>query len=140
MSSQNDEPDYEVGYGKPPKGSQFKRGTSGNPKGRPKGSHNIATEVALALAGKVVINVGGQRKTITKREAAAIQLANKAASGDFKAISLIPMMERTLEEKAKDQEWKSEVSAEADEDVIRNFLKRHAKITGSQEGDDSDDK
>ena len=27
---------YEVGYGKPPKHTQFKKGQSGNPKGRPK--------------------------------------------------------------------------------------------------------
>ena len=30
--------DYKVGYGKPPKASRFKPGTSGNPGGRPKGS------------------------------------------------------------------------------------------------------
>jgi Family of unknown function (DUF5681) len=31
---------YRVGYCKPPKRTQFKRGTSGNPKGRKKGSRN----------------------------------------------------------------------------------------------------
>jgi hypothetical protein len=30
--------EYKVGYGKPPRSGQFKRGNSGNPKGRPKGS------------------------------------------------------------------------------------------------------
>ncbi|MBM0203748.1 hypothetical protein JNW90_11975 [Micromonospora sp. STR1s_5] len=32
--------DYEVGYGRPPKGGQFKPGRSGNPQGRPRGSKN----------------------------------------------------------------------------------------------------
>ena len=31
-----EEKDYEVGYKKPPKKNQFKKGQSGNPKGRPK--------------------------------------------------------------------------------------------------------
>jgi|ERR1019366_2748970 hypothetical protein len=140
MSSQTDEPDHEVGYGRPPKQSQFKKGRSGNPKGRPKGTRNIATEVARALAEKVAIIVAGRKKIITKREVAAIQLANKAASGDFKAISLIPAMERTLEERVKEQESKAEISQEADEKLIQNFLERHAKITNSEKGEDSNDK
>lgn len=32
--------DYEVGYGKPPAETRFKKGQSGNPNGRPKGSRN----------------------------------------------------------------------------------------------------
>ena len=140
MPSKTDKPGGEVGYGNPPKRSQFKKGTSGNPKGRPKGSRNIATEVARALEEKVVINVGGQRKTITKREAAATQLINQAASGNLKAIVLIPVLERAYEERAKEQESKADISREADQKLIQNLLKRCAKITNSRKEEDSDDK
>jgi ribosomal protein S25 len=33
-------PGYEVGYAKPPEGAKFRKGVSGNPRGRPKGSKN----------------------------------------------------------------------------------------------------
>ena len=43
MSDENDddETNYKVGYGKPPKKTRFKKGTSGNPGGRPKGSRSF---------------------------------------------------------------------------------------------------
>lgn len=33
-------PDYEVGYAKPPEGAKYRKGVSGNPRGRPKGAKN----------------------------------------------------------------------------------------------------
>ena len=36
MREKNTSDSYEVGYGKPPKSTQFEKGVSGNPKGRPK--------------------------------------------------------------------------------------------------------
>lgn len=42
-------PDYEVGYGKPPKEHQFIRGQSGNPRGRPRGSKNKGPSLTNAL-------------------------------------------------------------------------------------------
>ena len=78
--------DYTVGYGRPPAHSQFKPGQSGNPHGRPKGAANLTTLIAKAMNEKVVVQEGGRRRTITKAEAAAKQLTNKAASGDLRAI------------------------------------------------------
>ena len=82
-----DEIGEKVGYRKPPANSRFRPGQSGNPKGRPKGSLNIATVLMKTLREKVVINENGRRKTITKFEASVKQLVNKAASGDWCAIT-----------------------------------------------------
>ena len=89
ISSKRNRSDYEVGFGRPPKATQFKKGTSGNKKGRPKGTKNIATLFHEAMHQRVVISENGQRRTITKIEAALTQLANKAATGDPKAIQAI---------------------------------------------------
>jgi hypothetical protein len=78
--------DYEVGYGKPPRRAGFQKGRSGNPKGRPKGSKNLATLLGQALDEKVHITEDGKRRRITKRELVIRQLVNKSAAADLRAI------------------------------------------------------
>lgn len=89
--------DYDVGYGRPPRHSRFESGQSGNPRGRPKGSANLATYLAKALSEKVVVKEGGRRRTITKAEAIAKQLVNKAAGADLNATKMLLAVERGRE-------------------------------------------
>lgn len=81
--------EYKVGYRKPPASRQFKSGQSGNPNGRPKGSKNLATEIEAELATIIEITENGKRKQITKCQAIAKQIVNKAASGDHKALPIL---------------------------------------------------
>ena len=81
--------DYEVGFGKPPKETQFKPGESGNPKGRPKGSKNFRTELIEELNMKVRVIENGQAQFMTKLEAAIKTLVNKTLSGDMRATRLL---------------------------------------------------
>jgi len=83
------ETDYEVGYKKPPKQSQFKKGQSGNPRGRPSGKKNVRTIFNDALNETVPIVENGRRRKIGKGEAMFKQLANRAAQGDLKATQII---------------------------------------------------
>jgi hypothetical protein len=73
--------------GNPPKEMRFRKGISGNPKGRPKGSKNLSTYILEAARDRVSATVGGKVRKITKIQATAMQLATKAAGGDQTAIN-----------------------------------------------------
>lgn len=75
------EKDYEVGYGKPPKDTRFKKGRSGNPKGRPKGRKNMSTHIEEILASKVIVRENGVSRKLPFREAFVRNLAARALNG-----------------------------------------------------------
>ncbi len=114
---------YEVGYAKPPKNSQFGKGTSGNPKGRPKGSKNMATVLLRESRQPVRVNGPSGTRTVTKLEAAAMQLGNKAAQGDLHASREFFALIHRSEESAAAAPG-TEVLAEADQSTMQNILKR----------------
>jgi len=93
---------YEVGFGKPPRSSQFKAGQSGNTAGRPRGAKNFATALEQELKSRVIVTENGRRKRISKREVIAKHLVNKAAGGDLKAIPLLLNETRARESEAAD--------------------------------------
>jgi hypothetical protein len=88
---------YEVGYRRPPKEHQFRKGQSGNQKGRPKGRRSFLSLLNDALNEQVTVNEGGQRRKIKKRVAAAKQIANKAASGDYRTIKMLIELDQSSE-------------------------------------------
>ncbi len=81
--------EYEVGYGRPPKHSQFKKGRAGNPRGRAKGSASFSTILAKVLAQRVSLTVNGERMRITVRDALALQLIHGALSGNTRLIEIL---------------------------------------------------
>jgi len=86
-----------TGYRRPPRQTQFRKGRSGNPNGRPKGSRSLATLMGNALNEAVVINENGRRRTITKGEAIIKQLVNRGAAGDARSIQLLLAQIRVIE-------------------------------------------
>jgi hypothetical protein len=100
MMAKKSDAKYQVGYRKPPRRAQFKKGQSGNPKGRPRGSRNATTLLKEALNAQVIITENGHRRTITKKEAIVTQIVNKAASGDHRSIQLLLLSQLPLIEKS----------------------------------------
>ncbi len=79
----------DVGYGKPPRTTQFRKGVSGNPRGRPRGVGTFASLLEEALAEPVVVNENGRRHKASKLQVIVKQLVNKAAQGDHRSIQLL---------------------------------------------------
>lgn len=120
---------YEVGYGKPPVHSRFRKGQSGNRAGRTKGVKNAMTVMAQALAERVTVIDGGKRKSITKFEAAAKQLANKAVKGDAKSIKLVMEIAREYDEQRPPAEaQKSKHDFKMRVDLIRRIRRSQENI------------
>ncbi len=90
--------DYEVGYRKPPKRTRFQPGQSGNPRGRPKGTKNLKTDLMEELGEKIVIREGDQSRRVSKQRAVVKTLVTRTLKGDARAASLLmSMMLRLLE-------------------------------------------
>lgn len=120
--AENDDRPYAVGYGRPPQATRFRPGRSGNPKGRPKGSKNLSTAIQEELDARVVVTENGRRRTISKRQAIAKQLVNKAAAGDPRALPIV-LNEARLSEGRSVSEVLGELGPE-DETILARLARR----------------
>jgi hypothetical protein len=77
---------YEIGYRRPPPSGRFKKGQSGNPKGRPKGSRNFLTLLVQELGQSIVVNENGKKKTMTRMQAMVKRMVAGALGGEQKAL------------------------------------------------------
>ena len=96
MSEDNDDSEG-VGYGKPPRHSQFKPGQSGNPRGRPKGTRGVKTDLAAELSSVWTTSINGRAIKGTKQRLMFRTLTARAATGDVKAAAiLLPLILQVL--------------------------------------------
>jgi Family of unknown function (DUF5681) len=79
----------QIGYKKPPLKGQFKKGQSGNPKGKPKGSKSIKATFEEVLRQSVRIRQGDRQMLLTRQHAMFMAMTNKAMQGDTKAYELV---------------------------------------------------
>jgi hypothetical protein len=119
--------DYEVGYRKPPGHTRFKKGRSGNPKGRPAGAKNLSTLLSEALNEPVVVTENGGHRKITKRQAIIKQLVNQSATADWRAIKILLDLLREIEGQTEPASPETSAFSAADEKVIEQLRARFSK-------------
>lgn len=69
---------YEVGYGKPPKANQFRKGRTGNPRGKRRGEENIISVFKRYVLRRVKITDGDATRTMTLAQAVILKNLNAA--------------------------------------------------------------
>ena len=117
---------FSVGYGKPPKHARFKPGQSGNPRGRPKGTRNLATDLNEELAEKIIVTEGGRPLKISKQRAMIKSLLAKALKGDTRAASVLLKLLIDAEQ-ATTQMVLADALTPDDQAILKNFKARVLK-------------
>lgn len=85
----SEEADYKVGKGRPPKHTRFRRGQSGNPSGKKKGTRSLKADVDDELRAIVSITENGRPRKITKQQLLVKSTLAKAIKGDNRATQQI---------------------------------------------------
>jgi hypothetical protein len=124
----NEEKRYEVGYGRPPKQYQFKKGNPGRSR-LMRRRHEAKTKkyltsldiFAKVLEEKIPVSVGGKRKQITKMEALVQSVVNGAIKGDRAALKLVLAVAPKLVEPPGVEYWTTRMTAK-DHAVFDQFL------------------
>lgn len=116
------EPNYDVGYKKPPTKNRFKKGHSGNPKGRKKGSKNkpktapddgIRSIILDEAYRELNIREGDKTVTIPVAKAVVRSMAVNAAKGNTRAQKLFSeMLSKTETELRSDKQELFETAVE----------------------------
>ena len=122
-----DKPYYDVGYGRPPRDHQWRKGVSGNPKGRKKGSKNVSTILANRLNDRVKTKVNGKVTTETALEAIIRGHVYDALTqrDHKKVVYLLGEVERLrLFDEGATNPAAAEVTDETDAEIVRRLLDR----------------
>jgi hypothetical protein len=122
------------GYKNPPKATRFKPGTSGNPRGRPKGTRNLGTDLTDILKRQVSIRENGKERRISRQEAMLLSLYNKALHGDVRAATAIVAMLTKLAPQPILRAEPETLPAH-DAQIVAEFLRRASLKPPAPDGD-----
>lgn len=114
---------YQVGYGRPPLHSRFKKGVSGNPNGRKRGAKNFATLVEEGLQERVQVTIAGKTKSVSRSQAIVLAMMTKAMKGDPRGIRMVLDLAAMASRAQAEGQDGAQASAMEDHEILMRAFK-----------------
>ena len=122
-----------VGYKRPPVETRFKKGQSGNPRGRPKGAKGFMAELQEVLDEVILVHEGKRSRKMTKRRVIAKRLVEGGLKGDPKAIQAIDRVDAQV--RSVDSTQGEGPMTEEDDFILDRLIGRRSRLQAG--GDDN---
>lgn len=129
---------YAVGYGRPPTASRFRRGQSGNPRGRTRGLKPVASQISDVLNQKLQVTRGGRQVRLTLQEVMFNAIAARAAKGDLRSAAFLLAMQDRYRDSATTTLDPAELGDD-DRAIIDAFFRSREGADATAEPDPVDD-
>ena len=113
----------EKGYGKPPKKHQFKKGVSGNPRGRPKGKKSFAALFKKLENEKITIQINGKTEKLTIEQAILKRVMIDSVVGKSSSARLYVEIKQTILAMPDTAGMSASERNKQDQAILESFLK-----------------
>jgi Family of unknown function (DUF5681) len=120
-----------------PDASKFRKGQSGNPKGRPKGAKGLKTLVAQELKASITVQQNGKKTRIRHSEALVKRMVNDALQGRDRPRDTVLRYADAIDQDRQQREVQ-ELSAE-DQAILDRYFERRLAHMKRQDDDNGSD-
>ena len=113
----------EKGYGKPPKKHQFKKGVSGNPRGRPKGKKSFTALFKKLENEKITIQINGKTEKLTIEQAILKRVMIDSVAGKSSSARLYLDTKQTILAMPETEGMSASERNKQDQAILESFVK-----------------
>ena len=103
---------------------RFAKGRSGNPRGRPRKAPGVDAAILAAMNERVSVNQKGRNVRLSKKQLAAVQMANRGAAGDPRAVKMALDYAQKAEERLAAAAPAPDVLGPSDVEIAQRFVER----------------